>query len=98
MPLLSISSFTTQLAADIINNDLKNLTSEEGKDVFFIDNRLFNRSSCKKTELGSRVFDHVYMTYKKGYRMLWSRVWSFAAGALEQTLINNESIEIIING
>ena len=67
--------FTTLLAADIINNDLKNLTSEERKDVFIIDDSLFNRSSCKKTELGSRVFDHVDMSYKKGYRMLtlsWS--------------------------
>ena len=67
--------FTTLLAADIINNDLKDLTSEDRKDVFIIDDSLFNRSSCKKTELGSRVFDHVDMTYKKGYRMLtlsWS--------------------------
>lgn len=67
--------FTTLLAADIINNDLKNLTSEERKDVFIIDDSLFNRSSCRKTELGSRVFDHVDMSYKKGYRMLtlsWS--------------------------
>ncbi len=67
--------FTTLLAAYIINNDLKNLTSEDRKDVFIIDDSLFNRSSCKKTELGSRVFDHVDMSYKKGYRMLtlsWS--------------------------
>ena len=67
--------FTTLLAADIVNNDLKKLTSEERKDVFIIDDSLFNRSSCKKTELGSRVFDHVDMSYKKGYRMLtlsWS--------------------------
>lgn len=67
--------FTTLLAADIVNNDLKNLTSEERKDVFIIDDSLFNRSSCKKTELGSKVFDHVDMSYKKGYRMLtlsWS--------------------------
>ena len=56
--------FTTLLAADIINNDLKNLTSEERKDVFIIDDSLFNRSSCKKTELGSRVFDHVDMSYR----------------------------------
>ena len=61
--------FTSLLAADIVNNDLKNLT-----DVI-VDDSLFNRSSCKKTELGSRVFDHTDMTYKKGYRMLtlsWS--------------------------
>lgn len=67
--------FTTLLATDIVNNDLKNLTSEERKDVFIIDDSLFNRSSCKKTELGYKVFDHVDMSYKKGYRMLtlsWS--------------------------
>ena len=67
--------FTTLLAADIINNDLKDLTSEDRKDVFIIDDSLFNRSSCKKTELGSKVFDHTSMRFEKGYRMLtlsWS--------------------------
>ena len=67
--------FTTLLSADIINNNLRNLTSEDRKDVFIIDDSLFDRSSCKKTELGSKVFDHVDMSYKKGYRMLtlsWS--------------------------
>ena len=67
--------FTTLLSADIINNNLRNLTSEDRKDVFIIDDSLFERSSCKKTELGSKVFDHVDMSYKKGYRMLtlsWS--------------------------
>ena len=62
--------FTTLLAADIVNNDLKKLTDEKRTNVFIVDDSLFNRSSCKKTELGSRVFDHVDMTYKKGYRML----------------------------
>ena len=35
----------------------------------------FYRTSCKKTELGSKVFDHTGMNYKKGFRMLtvsWS--------------------------
>ena len=67
--------FTTLLASDIVNNDLKKLTDEKRTNVFIVDDSLFNRSSCKKTELGSRVFDHVDMTYKKGYRMLtlsWS--------------------------
>ena len=49
---------------------LKKLTDEKRTNVFIVDDSLFNRSSCKKTELGSRVFDHVDMTYKKGYRML----------------------------
>ena len=67
--------FTSLLAADIVNHDLKNLTSENRTNVFIVDDSLFNRSSCKKTELGSRVFDHTDMSYKKGYRMLtlsWS--------------------------
>ena len=43
--------------------------------VFIIDDTMFNRTSCKKTELGSRVFDHVEMKYRKGFRLLtlgWS--------------------------
>lgn len=67
--------FTSLLAADVINNDIKPLTDENRANVFIIDDSLFNRSSCKSTELGSRVFDHVDMRYKKGYRMLtlsWS--------------------------
>ena len=45
------------------------------KNVFIIDDSLFNRTSCKKTELGSKVFDHTEMNFKKGFRMLtlsWS--------------------------
>lgn len=67
--------FTSLLAADIVNNDIEKLTDESRKNVFIIDDSLFNRTSCKKTELGSRVFDHTCMNYKKGYRMLtlsWS--------------------------
>ena len=67
--------FTSLLAADIVNNDIRDLTDASRKNVFIIDDSLFNRSSCKKTELGSKVFDHTSMRYKKGYRMLtlsWS--------------------------
>ena len=67
--------FTSLLAADIINNDIRNLTDDARKNVFIIDDSLFNRTSCKKTELGSKVFDHTSMKFKKGYRMLtlsWS--------------------------
>lgn len=67
--------FTSLLAADIVNNDIKELTDESRKNVFIIDDSLFNRTSCKKTELGSKVFDHAGMNYIKGYRMLtlsWS--------------------------
>ena len=67
--------FTSLLAADIVNNDIRDLTNRERKNVFIIDDSLFNRTSCKKTELGSKVFDHTDMHFKKGFRMLtlsWS--------------------------
>ena len=67
--------FTSLLAADVVNNDIKVLTDEKRKNVFIIDDSLFSRTSCKKTELGSKVFDHTDMHFKKGFRMLtlsWS--------------------------
>ncbi len=62
--------FTFLLAADIVNNDIRDLTDEKRKNAFIIDDSLFNRTSCKKTELGSKVFDHTDMQFKKGFRML----------------------------
>ena len=62
--------FTSLLAADIVNNDLKNLTDDKRKNVFIIDDSLFNRTNCKKTELGSKVFDHTDMHFKKWFRIL----------------------------
>ena len=62
-------------AADIVNHDIRDLTDQGRKNVFIIDDSLFNRTSCKKTELGSKVFDHTDMHFKKGFRMLtlsWS--------------------------
>lgn len=67
--------FTSMLAAGIVNNDIRDLTSDSRKNVFIIDDSLFNRTSCRKTELGSKVFDHTGMNFKKGFRMLtlsWS--------------------------
>lgn len=57
--------FTSLLAADIVNHDIRDLTDQERKNVFIIDDSLFNRTSCKKTELGSKVFDHTDMHFKK---------------------------------
>ena len=62
--------FTSLLAADIVNNDIKGLTDDKRRNVFIIDDSLFDRSSCKKTELGSKVFDHTDIHFKKGFRML----------------------------
>lgn len=67
--------FTSMLASQIINDEVKTLTDEKRTNVFIIDDTLFNRTSCKKTELGSRVFDHVEMNFRKGFRLLtlgWS--------------------------
>ncbi len=66
---------TSLVAANIVNNDICKLTSPDRKNVFIIDDSLFNRTGCKKTELSSRVFDHVSMSYQKGYRML-TLCWS----------------------
>ena len=72
--------FTTLLSASIINGFMKPLTSDERKDVFIIDDSLFDRSRSAKTELLAKVFDHCSMKYKRGYRMLtlgWSDGNSF---------------------
>ena len=57
--------FTTILASTIINDEVKELTDEKRSNVFILDDTLFNRTSCNKTELGSKVFDHTNMRYKK---------------------------------
>lgn len=59
--------FTSLLASRIINNEIQDLTDENRTNVFIVDDTLFSRSSCKKTELGSRVFDHVEMKFRKGF-------------------------------
>lgn len=72
--------FTTLLSARIINSFMKPLTSDDRKDVFIIDDSLFDRSRSGKTELLAKVFDHCSMKYKRGFRMLtlgWSDGNSF---------------------
>ena len=61
--------FTTLLSkavADVVEP----LTADDRVNAFVVDDSLFERTSCRKTELGSRVFDHVSMKYKKGYRLM----------------------------
>ncbi len=72
--------FTTLLSCTIINDFMKPLTKDTRKDVFIIDDSLFDRSRSSKTELLARVFDHCTMKYKRGFRMLtlgWSDGNSF---------------------
>ncbi len=66
---------TCMLSARIINGSIRKLTSKDRQDVFIIDDSLFKRTGGKKTELCSRVFDHVSMKYKRGFRLL-TLAWS----------------------
>ena len=54
---------------------VRELTDEKRTNVFIVDDTLFNRTGCKKTELVSLVFDHTDMRYRKEYRLMtlgWS--------------------------
>lgn len=62
--------FTTLLSAEIITKFMKPLTSDDREDAFVIDDTLYTRAGVKKTELGSRVFDHVSMKMKTGFRLM----------------------------
>ena len=62
--------FTTLLSERIINRHIRPLTSETWDDCFVIDDSLYERAGYKRTELASRVFDHVSMRYKAGFRLL----------------------------
>ena len=71
---------TCLLSARIINQSIRKLTGEDRQDVFIVDDSLFKITGGKKTELCSRVFDHVSMKYKRGFRLLtlgWSDGNSF---------------------
>ena len=61
--------FTTLLAKNVADR-IEPLTSEDRVNAFIVDDSLFSRTSCKRTELGAKVFDHCDMRYKKGYRLM----------------------------
>lgn len=50
--------FTTLFSVDIICSFMKPLTDKKRKNVFVVDDSLFDRSRSKKVELLTRVFDH----------------------------------------
>ena len=60
--------FTTLLSKKVIDS-LESLTSDDRINAFIVDDSLFERTSCKKTELGAKVFDHCDRRYKKGFRL-----------------------------
>ena len=66
--------FTTLLSKKVIDS-LEPLTSVDRINAFIVDDSLFERTSCKKTELGAKVFDHCDGRYKKGFRLL-SLLWT----------------------
>lgn len=61
--------FTTLLSKSVIET-IEPLTDSDRVNAFIVDDSLFERTSCKKTELGSKVFDHTSMRYTKGYRLM----------------------------
>ena len=69
-PRINWLRFTTLLSTRFINVFMKPLTAEKCKDVFIIEDSLFDRSCSKKTGLLAKVFDHCSMKFKSSYRML----------------------------
>ena len=61
--------FTTLLSKKVVDK-VEPLTDDERVNAFVVDDSLFEKTSCKKTELGSRVFEHTSMKYRKGYRLM----------------------------
>ena len=68
-PKINWLRFTT-LLSKAVADAVEPLTADDRVNAFVVDDSLFERTSCRKTELGSRVFDHVSMKYKKGYRLM----------------------------
>lgn len=67
--------FTTWLSTQIIKESIAGLTDEKRVNVLIVDDTLFERSSSKKVELLSKVYDHAKKAYKFGFRLLtlgWS--------------------------
>lgn len=60
--VFSDRSMYMQMRTGSFREDFSN--DEKRSNVFILDDTLFNRTSCKKTELASKVFDHTNMRYK----------------------------------
>ena len=60
----------TALLSKAVADTIEPLTGSDRINTFVVDDSLFERTSCKKTELVSKVFDHASMRYTKGYRLM----------------------------
>ena len=56
--------FTSLLSKAVVDT-IEPLTDENRINAFVVDDSLFERTSCKKTELGSKVFDHTSKRYRQ---------------------------------
>ena len=68
-PRINWLRFTTMLSKAVADT-VESLTENDRINAFVVDDSLFERTSCKMTELGSRVFDHVSMRFRKGFRLM----------------------------
>lgn len=96
-PHINWLHFTILLAEKIINGHLRELTSDQQADCFVFDDSLYSRTGYKKTELAAKVFDHVSMTYKKGFRMMtmgWTDGSSFVP--IASSLLSSKKEENVI--
>ena len=60
----------TSLLSKAVADTIEPLTSEDRVNAFIIDDSTFERTSGKRTELASKIFDHCSMKYKIGYRLM----------------------------
>ena len=72
--------FTTLLSARIIRETIDPLCDKTRRDVFIVDDSIFERGRSCVVELLARVFDHAHHRWIRGFRMLtlgWSDGVSF---------------------
>ncbi|MBO3082987.1 transposase, partial [Lactobacillus delbrueckii subsp. bulgaricus] len=96
-PHINWLRFTILLAERIVNGHLKDLTSDQRADCFVFDDSPYSRTGYKKTELVAKVFDHVSMTYKKGFRMMtmgWTDGSSFVP--IASSLLSSKNDQNVI--
>ena len=60
----------TSILSKAVADTIEPLTGDDRINAFVVDDSLFERTSCKKTELGSRVFDHITKRFRQGFRLM----------------------------